>query len=369
MHERPRSPTEARARFRFQVIGSLLAAPPGRGELSSAIAELAAREWRHPTSGRSLTLSRSTIERWYYAARDAQDPLGALRSRPRRDSGKTRKISVALEARILAQHREYPSWSYRLHYDNLAALVREEPELGELMSYSTLRRFMKARGLLRQRRRRRARDRDAAETPSRFERREVRSYEVEHVGALWHLDFHHGSIAVVDARGQWRRPIALGVIDDHSRHVAHLQWYFSEGSEELVHGVSQGIQKCGLPRAILTDNGAAMSSAEFREGLERLGVRHDFTVAYSPHQKGCASHCTSFVAWSDGCDEAASAAELSLMFVLHWRAGTRPLEEVVALVITSVRYEQAGASPDLDRSAGDVQALGDLALLEEAAST
>lgn len=287
MHERRRSPVEAWARFRLQVIGSLLAAPPGYGELSGAVVELARREWRHPTTGHSLTLARSTIERWYYAARDAEDPLGALRSRPRRDAGSTRRISGALEARILAQHRDYPHWSYRLHYDNLAALLKEEPELGEEISYSTLRRFMKSRGLLRVRRRR-ARDRDAerASAESRFESREVRSYEVEHVGALWHLDFHHGSIPVLDARGQWRKPIALGVIDDHSRHLAHLQWYFGEGAEELVHGVSQAIQKCGLPRAILSDNGAAMSSAEFREGLERLGVRHETTVAYSPHQNG-----------------------------------------------------------------------------------
>jgi hypothetical protein len=37
------------------------------------------------------------------------------------------------------------------------------------------------------------------------------------VGSLWHLDFHHGSLKVLTPDGQWRRPIVLGILDDHSR--------------------------------------------------------------------------------------------------------------------------------------------------------
>ena len=63
------------ARLRFSVIGHLLAAPPAHGELGRAIEDLAKRTWRHPTSGSLVTFATSTIERWYYAARnEAQDP-------------------------------------------------------------------------------------------------------------------------------------------------------------------------------------------------------------------------------------------------------------------------------------------------------
>jgi hypothetical protein len=51
-----------------------------------------------------------------------------------------------------------------------------------------------------------------------------------------------------------------------------------------VHGFSQAIQKRGLPRALLTDNGAAMVSDEFTEGLLSLGIVHEKTLPYSPHQ-------------------------------------------------------------------------------------
>ncbi len=120
----------------------------------------------------------------------------------------------------------------------------------------------------------------------RRQTREVRSYEAEYVGALWHLDFHHGSNKVLTPGGQWLRPIALGILDDHSRLCCHVQWYLSETAEDLVHGLSQAIQKRGLPRALLTDNGSAMVAEEVTEGLLRLGIVHERTLPYSPYQNG-----------------------------------------------------------------------------------
>ena len=76
----------------------------------------------------------------------------------------------------------------------------------------------------------------------------------------------------------------LGIIDDHSRLICHAQWYLSETAEVLVHGLSQAFQKHGLPRAVMTDNGAAMQAAEFTQGLHRLGILHEPTLPYSPYQ-------------------------------------------------------------------------------------
>jgi len=41
-----------------------------------------------------------------------------------------------------------------------------------------------------------------------------------------------------------------------------------------------------LPRAQMSDNGSAMQAAEFTEGLQRLSVVHQPTLAYSPYQNG-----------------------------------------------------------------------------------
>jgi putative transposase len=91
---------------------------------------------------------------------------------------------------------------------------------------------------------------------------------------------------VVTPAGKWLHPIALAILDDHSRLCCHIQWYLSETAEVLVHGLSQAIQKRGLPRALLTDNGAAMVAEEVTQGLLHLGVIHERTLPYSPYQNG-----------------------------------------------------------------------------------
>jgi transposase InsO family protein len=145
---------------------------------------------------------------------------------------------------------------------------------------------MKSHGLVRKPRLRSKGRPGEARAARRRENREIRSYEAEYVGSLWHLDFHHGSLKVLTRRGQWQHPLALGILDDHSRLCCHLQWYLSETAEDLVHGLSQAIQKRGLPRALLTDNGSAMVADEVTEGLQRLGIVHERTLPYSPYQNG-----------------------------------------------------------------------------------
>lgn len=66
------------ARLRFAIIGPLLAAPPASRELSAAMTTLAAVTWRHPVSGLDIRFGVSTLERWYYTARAAADPVAAL---------------------------------------------------------------------------------------------------------------------------------------------------------------------------------------------------------------------------------------------------------------------------------------------------
>ena len=121
---------------------------------------------------------------------------------------------------------------------------------------------------------------------ARLEAREVRSYEAAYVNGLWHWDCHHGSRKVLTPRGEWRTPILFGVLDDRSRLACHLQWYLSESAENIAHGLSQAMQKRGLPRAAMSDNGAAMMAAEITEGLARLGILHQTTLPYSPYQNG-----------------------------------------------------------------------------------
>lgn len=272
------------ARFRFSIVGPLLSAPPQQGELKSALEELAKKQWRHPTTGLPVSFSLSTLERWFYQAKRQVDPVGALRTKRRADAAHTRKLGTELKQVIQSQHRSHPGWSYQLHKDNLAVIIKQQPTLGPLPSYSTLHRYMKANGLCKQRVVKQSHTLGAQLAQARLESREVRSFEMDYVHSLWHLDFHHGSRKIVGKEGKWYKPLLLAILDDHSRLVCHAQWYLDETTESLVHGFKQALQKRGIPRALMSDNGAAMMAAEFTQGLERLGILHQPTLPYSPYQ-------------------------------------------------------------------------------------
>ena len=229
------------ARFRFSVIGLLLAAPPERGELQGQLKSLAAKKWHHPITGQRVQFGLSTIERWFYTARnEKKDPVQALRRKIRSDQGGYPALSSKVRELLATQYRQHPNWSYQLHTDNLVVLIEKEPTLGTPPSYTSVLRFMRDHGLVKHRRRGPVYSPGAQVTEHRIETREIRSYESAYVNALWHLDFHHGSLRVLLDKGQWVYPLLLGIIDDHSR---------------LCWGLCQALQKRALPRALMSDNG------------------------------------------------------------------------------------------------------------------
>ncbi len=263
---------------------ALLAAPPATGELHEALTVLAAKTWRHPFTGLDVRFGVSTIERWLYAAKRAADPVRALPvircgvtsvasrvCRPRRLRHSPRNTAITR-----AGPRSCTTTTCASRSGPRASPVRRTP------AYDAT---LKAQGLVRRRSPKRSTD-GAIAARHRLEQREVRSYEVEHVLQLLHLDFHHGSRKVLTRSGAYVKPLLVGFIDDRSRFLCHAQWYTNEGSRELVHGLCQALQKVGLPRSLMTDNGSAMISGEFTAGLHHLGILHLPTLPYSPHVNG-----------------------------------------------------------------------------------
>lgn len=273
------------AQFRFSIIGSLLAAPPGPGELEGKVKQLASQEWVHPINGQKVYFGSSTIERWFYQSRNRdQDPVGILRRKVRSDAGSTASMNQEIKNWLQTSFMTHRSWSVLLHYDHLKLALQKTPTLGSLPSYRSVTRYMKQVGNRKQPRPRSPMSPGFIKAQARLDAREVRSFEVEYVGGLFHLDFHHGSRRIQDSTGELRTPLLLGILDDRSRLCAHLQWYWHEDTESLVHGFSQSLLKRGLPRKLLSDNGSAMTASEFTQGLNRIGILHDTTLAYSPYQ-------------------------------------------------------------------------------------
>ena len=119
------------------------------------------------------------------------------------------------------------------------------------------------------------------------------------VGALWHLDFHHGSRRVLTRAGQWIKPMLLGVIDDRWRLACYLQWYLDETAERLVHGLAQAFMKRGLPTTPPRSTATLSTPSQIPHGPTRspqAWVEHEYhrpvhsEIAATPlasHLGGC----------------------------------------------------------------------------------
>jgi len=282
MAEDSSTPARVRwARLRFSIVGPLLSSPPDNGELADTIARLAARAWRHPTTGGVFRVSAKSIERWYYAARDADDVIAVLERKVPKHAGTHPSISEKVADQIRVLRKEHPRWTFQLVHDNLSALARTDESLRPVPGYATVCRFMKHHGLGKQPRPKRH------EKEEGFVPRERRAFEVAHVHGLWHCDFHNGKRKVLAASGEWLEAVLFAILDDRSRLCCHAQWYLGpENTESFVHGVVQALQKRGRCRSLLSDNGAAMTSAEAEEGLERLSILHPTTLPQTPEQNG-----------------------------------------------------------------------------------
>jgi len=206
-----------------------------------------------------------------------------LRRKVRSNSGRQIAVSEAVRQALLSQYTNHMGWSVRLHFDNLLALAETHPELRPVPSYWTVRRFFKVHGLEKQRRITSRETEGAQLAQAKLLHREVRSYEAEYVGGIFHWDFHVGSQKVLTQRAEWVRPVLFCVLDDCSRLACHMQFYWTECAENVAHGLSQAFQKRGLPRSGLSDNGSAMLACEIVEGLNRLSVLHQTTLPYSPY--------------------------------------------------------------------------------------
>ncbi len=281
-----KSKSQQLAEFRFSIIGNLLSSPPKKGEGIKEFKQLSTKKWKHPITGTPVSYHWHTIEGWYYDARKNKlNPLDSLRPKSRSDKGVSRVLTEEVKKIIKDRYSQYTSWSYQLHKDNLVVDLKNK-NIYPIPSYSTVRRYLQSVGKFKTKKNRNGNRSGYKRSLAKQKDREIRSYENEYVNGLWHLDFHHGSREVITSAGEIIRPICLAIIDDHSRLICHIQWYLSESTDDLIHGFNQALQKRGVPRSLMTDNGAAMTSAEFSEGLTRLGIVQKLTLPYSPHQNG-----------------------------------------------------------------------------------
>lgn len=223
----------------------------------------------------AFSVSPATAHRWWHRWRESDHDRAALVDRSSRPRRQPRRLSAADEEPILRARQETG-----LGPGRLAGIVGR--------ARSTIWKVLHRHGLSRR---------------SRGPRRGTRRYEWSRPGALLHLDvkrlarFHEPGHRVTRDRREIARNRGVGydhlhcVVDDNSR-IAYVELHAREDAETNLRTLTRALRfftELGLdpPEAVMTDNALVYRrSRRFAELLEREGIKHIRTPAYTPRWNG-----------------------------------------------------------------------------------
>lgn len=126
---------------------------------------------------------------------------------------------------------------------------------GVVLSPSTVYRFLHSHGLMK--------------SPEALPE-DRRRFEAELPNDIWQSDSMHGPELKVDGRNT--KTYLFAFLDDHSRLVAHAEFYLREGLEAYRDAFRQALLKRGLPRKLYVDNGSCFRSKQLEFITASLGI-------------------------------------------------------------------------------------------------
>ncbi len=190
-------------------------------------------------------ISPTTGYKWLGRYLDEGEP--GLRDRPRRPINSPHRTPTAVEQKVL-KVRDQHGWGGR----KIKRVLEEQGEK-HVPPPSTITEIL--------RRHQRLSPEESAK------HRAWQRFEAEGPNDLWQMDFK-GHFEMVDGK----RCHPLTVLDDHSRFCLGLRACGDERRSTVKHQLTHVFRCYGLPKRLLTDNGAPWGNTQHRRRLTRLGV-------------------------------------------------------------------------------------------------
>jgi putative transposase len=253
------------AAFRFGVICELVnGIHLEAGEQERLIREKCARKWQIPFSEKTR-ISRSTLLRWVSFYRRSNGRLESLYPGDRCDQGISRAMDEDTGLALVELRKQLPRATVK-------CLIRtmEQRRLapGGQLKPSTVYRFLHRHELM---------------TPAAAPQ-DRRKFEAEGPNDLWQSDVMHGPR--VEVGGKQKKTYLIAILDDHSRLIAHGEFYLSERLDSYLNAFQQALSKRGLPRKLYVDNGAAFRSRHLEHVAASLGIALIHSRPYKPQGRG-----------------------------------------------------------------------------------
>lgn len=254
------------ALFRYGLISSLVNQKGmSHGEQELQLRQITSQSWKLPGSPRT-SIARSTVLRWIAIYQRSGGNIDSLQPQPRKDRGSSRVLDTETEAALVALRREMPAVSLPVFFK--VARSRSIIAGERAPSKDSLYRLFKRHGL----------EKDLRLPEDR------RRFETETVNDLWQSDAMHGPRIIHE--NKLRKSYLFAVIDDHSRLIAHAQFYLAENIDSFRDCLLQALEKRGLPRRLYVDNGSAFRSHTLKYACARLGIALLHTAPYTPEGRG-----------------------------------------------------------------------------------
>ena len=258
------------ALFRVSVLGPLVGARLGHGDLVEHCREAAARSWEEP-SGDVVQLSARTVEAWYY--RYQTGGFAALFPKVRRDKKVSRAVPEDLRQLVLQLKTEKPRQSVNRIIRILERAKKIQPGV---LKRSSVHRLLQAH--------------DASRRPARGPGAERRSFLHEFAGDLLVGDGLHVHHPVVDEAGRPCKAVLLSEIDGATRYVpnSRFAWGPRKGEDSVDHemGLKQVLGAYGRWRTYYVDLGPAYIADSLRAICAELEMRLLHTQSGDPEAKG-----------------------------------------------------------------------------------
>ncbi len=215
--------------------------------------------------GFPLQFTWRTIQTWY--SRYKKDGITSMKSKPRSDRGRTRKVEPELVQEAIDQvlpHFRGPK--------NLAAIYRACIEKNllrrEQVAPNTFRRIVARYEMLR----------PASET----ENKARLAFSKAHANQLWQADTMCGPYVTHNGKKIQAKLIAF--VDDASRVCCHGQFFAAENTDNLLAALKTALYKRGVPECLYVDNGSAYASKELGQVCARL----ECVLSHAPIRDGAA---------------------------------------------------------------------------------
>jgi len=253
--------------FRFAVISDfVIGTQMSRAEKKRLMCDKCARKWQIPFSEKT-SLSIGTINRWCRLYKDSNGDLKSLQPKDRCDQGKSRAMDEDTCLSLIELKLEAPALTVPKLIEQMNRQNRVSPRI--VLNNSTVYRFLHQQDLV---------DLPIKKPVDR------RKFEAELPNDLWQSDVMHGP--KVDVNGKMRKSYLIAVIDDHSRLIAHGQFYLSEALNSYLEAFENALAKRGLPRKLYVDNGAAFRSRHLEYISASLAIALIHSKPYQPQGRG-----------------------------------------------------------------------------------